>query len=490
MRLLKPMVAAACLLAACFFAEAEGAQAADGRYSIVGLSFQIEGRTQEAALVRALEADGPFVGARFPSAAELASFVESRRRALANNRVLGSVDYSIDYGEPEGGAAVVTFFVADTNNIVVLPEPSYDSNAGLSLTLKGRDYDFLGSMQSLELDLGFTSESTESRYFGGQTNFVLPFRALGSEMSLGFYENGSVWLGGSVASATAASLGYAVPGLGFPLSLKAVSGYAFSGNGGSNAAASLIARASLPLGLRLGNLGELRLSPELSASYGRWPDGSVDFRSYDGLAARGSAGAEVGRIDWVGNLQRGTVLRATATGTEYFASSDFVAEAELDYEAHWAFGEQVGLSGRLVALGRPLGAFPADDIADLGSYLRGIADARISGRAGAFLNLSVPLKLFDFPTHALIGKDILDFELQAAPFVDAAYVLADGPWCSAGLELLVFPKAFRSFIVRASFGYDLLRAASAGDYGPYEIHVGTGLFLDPVKTNYEEWVEK
>jgi hypothetical protein len=493
-----------------FIAGAE--EAAVGSYAISAVSFKVEGRTTEAALKRALEADGKFEGQSFATKEELEAFVAERRQALANNRVLGSVESEIEYAERLGGGsfAAVSFAVVDTHNLIVLPEPKYDSNAGLSLTLKGRDYDFLGSMQTLELDVGYTSEAVDNRYFNAQTNFVLPFHALGADFSAGFLEDAALWTDGSLKSATAASLAYEIPGLGFPARLKAIGGFYYnddladlrSGVLASDEAdpaylsASGIASAKIPTGLRLGALGELRITPKLTFNESWWPGLSLEYPKREGASIEAKAKLEAGRIDWEGNFQSGAAAKAIATGTEYLSLVDFVGEAELSFEEHWAFAGRWGIAARVVGLGRPLGSFPGDDLTDLGVYLRGIVDERIASRGGAFVSLAVPVKLFDFPTHAIIGKDILDFELQATPFVDAAYILgasdaaADGPWASAGLELLVFPKAFRSFILRASIGYDLSRAASAGSFGAYEIYIGTGLFLDPIQTTREEWAEK
>ena len=131
----------------------------------------------------------------------------------------------------------------------------------------------------------------------------------------------------------------------------------------------------------------------------------------------------------------------------------------------------------------------------LGSYLRGIVDDRIYGDAGVFADFSVPIKLFDFPTHLIIKKDWLDFELQAQPFVDVAAVLPwwganfttedwrHWFWASGGLELLFFPSFMKNFIIRASLGWDLVSVLENRSLigqtwdgsSPYEYYFGTGL---------------
>ncbi len=149
--------------------------------------------------------------------------------------------------------------------------------------------------------------------------------------------------------------------------------------------------------------------------------------------------------------------------------------------------QRIGLAARATAYQRLSG----DERTDQGGYLRGVRDARVDAESALFLNLDLPVKLFDFPTHLLIKKNWLDFELQASPFLDAAVAKRkDAPlgaedfWYSGGLELIVYPAMMRTFIVRGSVGFDLdavIRNRSLFDPSPrdgadpYEIYFGLGL---------------
>ena len=139
------------------------------------------------------------------------------------------------------------------------------------------------------------------------------------------------------------------------------------------------------------------------------------------------------------------------------------------------------------------GHFPEDDLTNLGQYMRGILDPRMSGVLASILNVNLPIKLFDFPTHVFIKTHILDFEFQAQPFLDLGLLRPDyssSPsgdwlWSSGGLELLFFPVGFRSFTVRASAGWDLknvaathsLTAETPDGYKPYEVYLGLTLLF-------------
>jgi hypothetical protein len=492
-----------------------------GPFVIRSLDFQVQGRTRAFALAQKLEADGPVVGRIFADRAALDSFVADKRQILVNNRVLASARAHVDFQPNEGGGSDVAllFIVADTQNLIVLPEPKYDSNTGLTLYLKGRDYDFFGTMQTLELNLSYVNETVNNRYFEAATDFSLPFRAFDADWSFGFFEDAGLWTTGTAKSSSAASITYVIPGLGFPARIKAIQGLYYNDDLPNTTigqdplyesdpwylSESIAAQAIVPLGILLGPFGALSLTPKLGLTENWWPNTKLLYLNRRGPALAIEGDLNAGRVDWDGNMQRGAVFFASVANTYYAASSDTVADLELKLEGHWAWGRKVGLSARLVALDRFLGHFPADDMTDLGVYLRGVIDARAQGAAGAFINVSVPVKLFDFPTHVFLRKDWLDFEFQAAPFVDAAITVPDWSsaasssrfWGTGGLEFLIFPKAFRSFILRASVGWDLATVARTGSltaltsdgYKPYEIFIGTDLFTDPILTPRETWIE-
>jgi hypothetical protein len=507
---------------------------AQGPFIIASVGFQVQGRTLASALRSKLEAEGPVVGRSFPDRASLDAFVADRKQVLLNNRVLASVEPSLEITPSEGGGSdvAISFAIVDTQNLIALPEPKYDSNTGLTLYLKGRDYDFLGSMQTLDLDLSYVSEAADNRYFEIATDFFLPFRALGADWNFGYLEDAAVWTQGIVKSNTAASLAYGIPGLSFPARIKAIGGLFYNSdlpetsytNPGLTPYYSplyepdpwylsgiLAANAVIPLALKAGPWGRVSFTPKLSLTANWWPYTELSYPTRQGVAPAIEGSLSAGRVDWQGNFQAGGTVSLSALGTYYAAYPDTVADLELKLEQHWAWGNRIGVSARLVALDRLAGSPDMTDIGeflsmnDLGLYLRGVIDARVQGIAGGFVNLQVPIKLFDFPTHAIIKKDWLDFELQAAPFVDAAIVQPDRSsslssnwlWYAGGLEFLVYPKIFHSFMLRVSIGWDLANVARTGSlsaktpdgYSPWELVIGTQLMTDPIQTTYVSWVE-
>jgi hypothetical protein len=512
------------------------AQEAPGSLTIRKVEFHVTGRSLPFVMMKKIDPYRTMVGSSFPDAAALEAFIADRRQVLLNERVLASVETSYEATPvPSGGMdIVIRFDTVDTWNLIALPYAKYDSNTGLLLSLRGRDYDFGGSMQELAIDLDYRKNPAGRSSYTGALSFDLPFQALGNDWSLGFHETGGFWTDGMASTVTQASLSLELPALGFPAQLTATQGISYNALAASS---DLVADpdtwflseglgfgATLPLTRELGSMGSVDLgpieySPSVSISL-NWKPGSRLSYYGDGMVTqpgngpygvgdavpvigngisygRGGLVATVGnalsfgRVDWSGNMRAG-LTASLGNVTSYNAQyQDIASDLSLGLSYFDELGHRLGLATMLTVLTR-LSNHPSNDaLANLGWYLRGIIDDRISGIQGAFINVQLPVKLFDFPTHAFIKTRILDFELQAAPFVDAAIVRPDyrrgfsEDWLlyTGGLEFLAFPAGLRSFIVRASAGWDLknviatrsLSAATPDGRGPYEIFIGLGL---------------
>jgi len=118
------------------------------------IDFDIDGRTRPFALL----ANGEFrEGERIYGKENLEKYISLKRQLLLNQRVLEEVniEYSLGAVEKDGAIPVsLIIFVKDTWNLIILPYPKYDSNEGFSITIKARDYNFLGTMSALKFDLG------------------------------------------------------------------------------------------------------------------------------------------------------------------------------------------------------------------------------------------------------------------------------------------------------------------------------------------------
>jgi hypothetical protein len=77
--------------------------------------------------------------------------------------------------------------------MIALPRPQYDSNNGLDITIKARDYNFLGTMSPLRIDLGYQyndHDETKLTYEKHKFNLIIdsdiPFKAFGFQWNLNF----------------------------------------------------------------------------------------------------------------------------------------------------------------------------------------------------------------------------------------------------------------------------------------------------------------
>lgn len=472
-------------------------------YTITSVDFDVKGHTIPFVLRQKIEQDGSFVGRKFADKESLEAFIEEKRIVLANNRVLESVESSYTTTEEAEGivGVSVVYTVVDTWNIMVFPIPDYSSDEGFKLYVKGKDYNFLGSMESLTVNLSYVYDERGDQSFALYSAFDYPFRAFGLEWSLGIKEDFEVWFAeGVAASTTSASLTLNIPDLGFPASVSlsqsfhynedeltsGVSDPVFLSNG-------LGFNTSIPTGVDLGALGPISYGFSAGIDTNWWPAGMLEVEGRQGFSLSHSDSLSSGWIDWVGNMRTGQSVAVSSTQRIHMDSSSLTWDVSLTYQFFLPFWEgRAGLASQAVALLRPdtRAGNPIDSVDD---YLRGVRDGRVNCEAALIANIASPVKLFDFPTHVFIKKDWLDFELQVQPFVDLALAVPDWSslkptkdwvWAAGGLDFLVFPKRFRSIIVRAGAGWDLLSVLSTKSLtepsprdgsSPYEIYFTTGL---------------
>jgi hypothetical protein len=520
------------MLACVTAAAAQETAPATKAYVIRSVDFQIQGRTKAFVLMTIVDPYRRIVGSKFADRESLEAFIADKTRLLASQRVLESARASYDTSPAPGNSIDVAlhFETKDSWNIIALPYGTYDSNNGLLLSLRGRDYDFLGSAQPLELNLNYQKSPNSISSYGMQFDFTAPFQALGAVWSLGFVEDGEFWTDGTGSSITTASISYNVPGLDFPLSISAAQSLSYDAYAQTAIVdpdswflgETGVAVAQIPITAGLGSwsgveLGPLGYVPSIEVDYSWKPGQRLDYygngtapSAFDPTAAQAlqnspayygrggvlvsvSNGLSLGRVDWAGNMRQGLSLSLTDRESYNAQWADLMSDLNLTAQLFAQWNHNLGIGLRLLGMARLSGDFPQDDLTMLGQYMRGILDGRVSGVQALIFNGNLNMKLFDFPSHIFIKTHVLDFELQAEPFLDAGLVrpdyssafTGDWLWYSGGLELLFFPQGLRSFIVRASAGWDLknvaatqsLTALTPDGLKPYEVHIGLSLFF-------------
>lgn len=462
---------------------------------IQDVDYQIEGRTQEYQL--ALRADIN-AGTEFADRAALDAYVADKVQVLRNERVLESADIDVAVGEPlpDGRVPVVlTVRTVDTWNIVALPYFRYDSNLGLLLSIRGRDYDFLGSMETLRVNLNRDQDLDGNASWGMDADFSYPFPAWGLDWVWSLGGAFSIPEDGDPAAASLeTSLGLSKP-LG-PGTLEATLGQVAYFNRQDSSGGyyddAFYLRSSAELAWRLSvdiPATELDLSVRPKASVGvNWlPGGFEDAALDSGPLLTAGLGASWGRADWNGNFRAGLTLSADAAYNLYAVSGDFSRVFGVDAAWYGAYG-WVGPSARLVGRWTPDG--PSDA---LGAETRGVLNSRMSTDLGVVLNLDLPVRVLRFVPYEWFGKGWMryfQFEQHWSPFLDLALGHYDDEWFNpasgwygAGLEVVTYPLAMRSFYVRISLGVSVpdvlatrsLSAPSPRDgHGAYELFIGFG----------------
>ncbi|PKL06644.1 MAG: hypothetical protein CVV53_03260 [Spirochaetae bacterium HGW-Spirochaetae-9] len=463
-------------------------------YTIRNVKFLIKGMTMERILRYKADIQP---GTPFPDRESLEKYLAERRQILMNERVLADVNIEYTTSPTSSGSylADITVRTTDSWNIIGLPYFRYDTNDGLLLSLRGRDYNFLGSMRALVLNLDYTRDADGKSSYGGYTSFGIPFKLLNHDAGLDASQSLSVHADDRpITSLSSIGFWMRFPEPGFPLTFSASQGLQFNPEATSTDTdpyfflSSLSLSAAIPTSLNAGKFGKIYYSPAISTSL-YWRPDVIVRNDRKGLTPAFSHSLSFGRVDWIENMRNG--LSASISNTLKYNLLTAVDTIDLDasVQFHATSGGKIGFNSRTMGFF----SFTDSTRGSLGTNMRGIKTARLWGTEAAFLSLEMPVKLFDFPTHLLIKKNWFDFEMQMSPFLDLGYVgggsgttLADKVWYGTGLEFFVYPLRMRTFIVRASLGFDLdaiiknqsfTEPSPRDGYSPYELYFGLGLFL-------------
>ena len=469
--------------------EADGiTENADTVYVIRKIEFDIDGRTRPYALVY----NGEFrEGERITGKDNLDRYLARKQQLLLNERVLEDVMIEYFPGDSEeDGALPVTLLVhvKDTWNLVVLPYPKYDSNEGFSLTIKARDYNFLGTMNALRMDLGYSQENGDHT-FGFSIESGMYFQAAGLNWNLVFNNFFSYKFEEPLYYQNVTGLSLELPwrfttftvGINQYLTINEENSYTDKEINnladryyGPYASTEPYVSWKIPFGIAVGDFGELAYTPRISGRI-NYPYGSMDEPRKPVTGFSHTFG--FGGINWLGNYRKGLSVSVGNEYNWYFNRSDAPLKITLDGDItiHWPFSEYAGISSRLKyrqwwqhsdRINDRIPYYIAGDI------LRGVLNFDVQAWQMLSLNIDLPIRVLRFwPSEwfAKPGLHLFDFEMHASPFADIA--LLEGPYnkmkpdeiiYAAGLEVIVFPGFFRSLNIRASFGYNINKIRKDG----------------------------
>lgn len=475
-----------------------------GPYFLRSVSFDSQGRSRVYYLAKAASIE---VGLEFPDLEALKAYVAGRRQILLNERVLEKVEIEMVFVEASGfddgdtdaaGRVAVDLIVhsQDSWNLVALPYAKYDSNSGLLLALRGRDYNFLGTMEPFILNINWLIDENGENEPSATLSCAIPFGLSGFDCSWSFSSGLTLPLDARREFVATTGFQAKLPLASMSLGFSATQSLNYNQQNSSGRyyddplyfVSSLVASLSQKLGE--GPLGRLDAKESLDFAYCYSPGGLVDNSLKDTPTLTPALSLSFGRADWMGNFRRGIVAEASYKLVGNLKDSSFWTAFTGSVKAYGSLGI-AGPSTRLSWLW-----YQGSSTSGAGASVRGVLDSRISTDAALILNLDCPIKLIDFDATSLIKTPwarYLGFEQQWSPFLDVALVHAPNGsyfdpsygWYGAGLEVLTFPKATRAFYLRISAGYcvnDVVALGSLSGSSPRdgrgikEVYIGLGHF--------------
>jgi len=462
------------------------AQEPDG-YRLRSIAWQIEGNTKPTA---ARYAAGILGNETWHDSVALDQWLQDVQKTLMSTRLFDrvSIHHEIEQAsDPDIQHVDVNIELVDSRNLILLPRPKYDPNDGLELGLGLRDYNFLGSMQTLKFDLGLIAEGI------GQPDAAPVRMFIDSEAMISGALAGLGWNMNLVQDlavdsllanqfGTIVGLGFDVPAGRLVLSVTGEQSFNFNHDikqfylmpdedvsANTWFGASLVRIGATVPEHEIGRSGSLW---RFSAGAGYTTGGAVaTTQPWPGFIVVDQSAHSVS-LDWSGNFRKGTSIAIVSTEIFDRSAGMWLADVVLDANLHYIFFPKLAFSARLYALHRSY-----DYAFEDGWLFRGVLDNALSARSLGALSLDGRAFVLSFlPSQWLHDERIaiFNFELQTSLFIDAGiglgingnhlYGTGDLVAC-AGIEVLIFPLAFKSAFLRLSLGKDMTTAS--GMFEPY-----------------------
>jgi hypothetical protein len=463
----------------------------DGAVFVVNsFDFSINGRTTANALIYKGELKK---GEELKGRAELEKYVKDKQQLLYNQRQLARVQIEYRVGErrADGKYPVdLRIITDDSSNLVALPKPEYKTDAGLDITLKARDYNFLGSMNPLRFDLGYQYDENKQSTVVFEIDSDTPFKAFGFNWNINFdhffnyradaeepyyYKNVTGLSMELPYKRTTFTFGFEESVI---LHEENADRYNEQGYDDFQRGLYMSSRPyidwKIPTGIDIGDYGELTYTPELSAAFNHGLPGMSleDFRKGPFVLWNHSLGFE--RVNWVegNNYRKGFDVSLSNSYTyDFYRRRNEQTALSFDYAAkaagHFIVTGSFGVSARLQF--RQWFYHDPDYYESAADVLRGILDKAVHADYMLSLNLDFPFRVLQMrPSRWLFNnprRDYFDFDLHLSPIIDLA--LYHDPeaktsfnfknmLASGGVEAIVFPIHWRALYLRVSLAWNFV----------------------------------
>ena len=470
---------------------AQEANNADNIYVIKKINFNVTGRSKPFALMY----HGEFIeGEQIKGKANLEKYLAEKKQLIMNQLVIEEVNIECTYGARDFDEAIPVYLVVhvkDSRNFIILPYPQFDSNNGFSITLKARDYNFLGTMSGLRIDLGYRQDN-DDRIFNFMIDSDIPFRALNLDWNFNFDHSLSYNLGEPLYYQNVTGLSVELPWKRTKFILG-IDHYLTFNETISDAdkdfyeieeeyyrpyaAVQLYGAWKINTGIEVGKFGALHYTPRVSSTI-NYPYSKMEepWKPVTTL----SHSLSFGRTNWVINFRKGFSASLGNSFSFYLDRSDAPLLVKMYAETTYyrPFSRYFGFSSRLSydqwwqwseRNNKWIPSYSA------GSKLRGVLDKDLHADLMLALNVDLPIRVLRFWPSEWFNTKKLEFfniELFFSPFMDLA--LLKGPYNNLkknayegtkfsyedmvkafGLEVIVYSGFFRSLRLRGSLGYNL-----------------------------------
>jgi hypothetical protein len=485
----------------------------DSIFIINSFNYNVIGRTLPFVLNNKTELKK---GEEITGKTNLLKFIKDKGQILTNERVLKDnvrIEYTIGEATEDGKYPVdMEIYVEDTWNIIALPYPKFDSNYGLNITIKARDYNFFGTMQPLRVDLGYKYKYNEDKntyqsYFSLMVDSGLPFQVFGlnflfdfdnffdyrPDMDLPYY----------FKNITGISLDIPIKRTTLTL-LFAESFILNEENSDSDKpiygefqeGLYLSSKPSIswkiPTGLEIGEYGELTYTPNVYAVFNHKLQWELD-KNRIGPILYFNHTLSFGRINWIDNFREGINFQVNNLYNYnfYYQKDPIIDKEPLSYDysietkAFFIFIKDIfGLSTRLSFRHwiNSYYEYAGDALRGVRDVLRDVNDNVVNVEFILSLNLDIHIRALKinaydwFPNNKFLRS--LGFDLHINPVIDGAFykqpskdVLFDPEnfLLGAGFETIIYPHQFRSLFFRISLCWNFSNISKGT---PWELFLG------------------
>ncbi len=516
------------LLAVCFFLTCAFTLSGEN-YKIKKAEFSTSGKFKlTTTRPHAVEIQYPIDRNSIFTEAELESYLRFYKQQLTNSRLFEeiSVSYETLFSDTSDNGSenqiqeiVVKVDLKDSNHFLAVPYPKLKSDkekTEILLKLKAKDDNFLGTMNPLaaEINIEVTKEDEKWKFKPGfNVSYDFPF-TLGplnitwvNDYAINYNSN-YIYPEWDAKTGLKFVLPYKYISLVFEGYHSFINNYDYEQYHDSMYSKEDFI-LSTPVKLyEFENYTYLIYTPSINYSFVWDNDGiHIDNTSLSGPIISFSQTLSNSKINWVDNFRNGYSFSLGNTWAYNFQRNDWSPSVSFEAKLFSVFPieersylDYLGIAADFYAftyfdMQRQFYNPSKDGYGELiGKRLRGIADESYFGNDFPKNTTSTAVVLnIDFPINILrtsFSKDIINFSMQFSPFIDIAVyrdrklpLQTDSKVCS-GMEVLVYPKKWSSFIIRGSIGFDIKTAvATATDikgllkdfWANKEISIGLGL---------------